>query len=47
MRKVAFQISKFSIYKSDDCLCPSSLRNIKNLCRNINIRLLGLSYVVT
>ena len=47
MRKVAFQISKFSINKPSDWLCFLNLHNIKNLCRNINFRLLGLSYVVT
>ena len=38
---------KVSIYRPSDLLCFSNLHNIKNLCRNINFRLLGLSYVVT
>ena len=46
MRKVAFQISKFSIYRPSDWLCFSNLYNIKNLCRNINFTLLGLIYIV-
>ena len=42
-----FQISKFSIYRPNDCLCSFNLRNIKNLYRNINFKFfLSLSYVV-
>ena len=47
MRKVAFQFSKSSIYSPTDDLCFSNLYNNNNLCRNINLRFLGLSYVVT
>ena len=47
MRKVAFKFSKSSIYRPTDYLCFSNLYNNKNLCCNINLRFLGLSYVVT
>ena len=47
MRKVAFQFLKFSIYRPTDYLCCSNLYNNKNLCHNIILRFLGLSYVVT
>ena len=42
-----FSDFKFFIYRPNGWLCSCNLRNIKNLCSNINFRFLGLSYVVT